>query len=191
MIRPWEEPPKHYTIYNKRYNETYQCVRETMNDTTKWKRGDIIKFNSGYYEREFYDWRDWFLTQKGKTKYWRRNLSIPKYVVNQYAIIMCRYRVTRNKSRHTQQTVFRDYGSHIMLISGKKIGKLKRLYATVPFTCVSSFPYVGLPENVKKIFCKFNTVNTPNELHSKYGNTLEARTLFIENLQNKISEVSI
>ena len=73
---------------------------------------------------DFNDWKDWFLkSRKDKMKFWRKIIKIPKYTRNQYAILMCRYRITRRKYR-----TFKDYGSHMMFISGSKPGHLRRYY---------------------------------------------------------------
>lgn len=184
MIRPWEAEVKNYTICSKRTDLTYDCIQEPMGDErTLWKRGDIIKFGSCYFNS--YDYKDWFLKEEDKFKYMIKRPNIPMYASYQYAVMMCRYRVTKNKGYAT----YRDYGTHVMFISGTKPGRLKKYFATTPFNHIASFPYVDLSEDVKKIFSDLGIDKLPNELCKLYDNTTKARTLFASILQDKLSEV--
>jgi len=190
IIRPWELEPKHYQYEYYRGRKMgrqglVHCTREPVSDiNTTHKRGDIYKFGSGYNETKFTDWKEWFLkTRKDKMKYWSKIPNIPKYARNQYAILMCRYKITREKYK-----IFTDYGSHVMFISGSKPGHLRRYYSRCPATLCGQFPYFHINKGVTKLFLKLGIINLAKDLYSKYGNTEEARSLFIETVQNKIHE---
>lgn len=184
MIRPWETEIKHYTIFDHRRGLKYECIKEPISDEqTLWKRGDILKFDSCYYDSD--DYKDWFLNENDKIKYLKRKVTIPMYAADQYAIMMCRYRVTKIKYYAT----YKDYGSHIMFISGAKTGKLKKCYQTTPFTRVARFPYVNPSQNIKKIFSDLGITKIPNKLCKLYDNTLKSRTLFNSIIQDKLNEV--
>jgi hypothetical protein len=194
IIQPWKLEPEHYQ-YEYSLNGLQRggrftggiakCIREPISDkTTISNKGDIYKFGSGYNEREFYDWKDWFLKyRKDKMKYWDKIKGVPKYARNQYAILMCRYKITRHKYR-----TFRDYGSHVMFISGSNPGKLRRYYQGCPANMRGEFPYFKINKGVTKVLSELGVLDLAKDLYSKYGNTEEARTLFIEAVQNKIHE---
>ncbi len=194
IIQPWKLEPEHYGYEYRAFGirmrsgntqGSAECVREPISDkSTTHKKGDIYKFRSGYYEREFHDWKDWFLkSRKDKMKYWDKIPGIPKYARNQYAILMCRYRITRHKYR-----TFKDYGSHLMFITGSNPGKLRRYYQVCPAKMCGEFPYFNINKHVTKVLSKLGVIDLAKDLYSKYGNTEEARTLFIEAAQNKIHE---
>ncbi len=182
MIRPWEEEPERYS-HSTRWNGIANCVREPIEDErTGWKRGDIIKFGSGYFAS--YDYKDWFLDSEDKAQRLKRDKRVPIYAFNQYAILMTRYRVVKRK----HGDIFRDYGSHIMMITGPKIGHMRRFYVGNPFEHVGSFPYNTISDYVKNIIDNFGMDGILNELYRKYGNTSEARTLFVSEFQDRLSE---
>jgi len=196
IIRPWELEPEHYQYEYRSFGRVVRgqgmyiqglahCIREPISDiNTTHKRGDIFKFGSGYNEVKFTDWKEWFLkTRKDKMKFWRKIPKIPKYARNQYAILMCRYRITRRKYK-----TFKDYGSHMMFISGSKPGKLRRYYQGCPANPCGHFPYFHINKGVTKLFLKLEILDLAKDLHQKYGDTEKARTLFIETVQNKIHE---
>ena len=196
IIQPWKLEPEHYHYEYSTFNVHIggknmgvqgiaDCVREPISDeSTTYKKGDIYKFGSGYDEVKFNDWKEWFLrSRKDKMKYWSKIKKIPKYARNQYAILMCRYRVTRYKYR-----MFRDYGSHMMFISGSNPGHLRRYYQGCPAVPCGHFPYFHMNKGVTKLFSKLGILDLAKDLYQKYGNTEEARTLFIETVQNKIHE---
>lgn len=193
IIQPWKIEPEHYQYEYKYYGRKMgiqglaYCTREPIPDeNTILKRGDIYKFRSGYNEVVFNDWKEWFLkSRKDKIKFWSKIPEIPKYARNQYAILMCRYRITRRKYR-----TFKDYGSHMMFITGPQAGKLRRYYLRIPAKPCGHFPYFHLNKGVENIFSKLGIEGLARELYLKYGMTEEARTLFIEEVQNKIHERS-
>lgn len=186
MIRPWEEEPERYS-YSTRCRGVANCVREPIEDArTIWKRGDIIKFGHGYFNS--HDYKDWFLSNEDKVKYMERDKRIPRYACNQYAIVMTRYRVVKNK----YGSIFRDYGSHIMMLTGSRIGKMRRYYVANPFERVDRFPYRQYPnDEVTNILTYLNVIDEVNALYSEYGNGPVSRTLFVTSLQDKLSEVNI
>jgi hypothetical protein len=197
IIQPWKIEPEHYQYEYRTFNNyrgrklgmqgLAYCTREPVSDiNTTHKRGDIYKFGSGYNEFKFDDWKDWFLkSRKDKMKFWSKIPGIPKYARNQYAILMCRYKITREK-----YNTFTDYGSHIMFISGSKPGHLRRYFLGCPATQCGHFPYFHINKGVTKAFSKLGILDLAKDLYQKYGDTEKARTLFVEKVQNKIHERS-
>jgi hypothetical protein len=199
IIQPWKLPPENYQYEYRSFGMHTKsgiqmglqglayCTREPISDiNTTHKRGDIYKFRSGYNEVVFNDWKEWFLkSRKDKMKFWSKIPGIPEYARNQYAILMCRYRITRRKYR-----TFKDYGSHLMFITGPQAGKLRRYYQSIPAKPCGHFPYFYLNKGIKNLFLKLGIEGLAQELYLKYGMTEEARTLFIETVQNKIHERS-
>jgi len=184
MIRPWEAEPERYS-YPTRHHGTANCVREPIEDVyTTWKRGDIVKFGTGYFGS--YDYKDWFLTNEDKALRYSRDKRIPLYAINEYAVLIIRYRVVKNKHGH----IFRDYGSHIMMLTGSKIGKMRRYYSCIPFELVDNFPYKRDDNVAIDILTHHNVMDEANALYSVYGNSPETRTLFVTLLQNKLCEVN-
>jgi len=184
MIRPWEEEAERYR-YSTRLHGIADCIREPIEDTyTIWKRGDIVKFGNGYFNS--YTYKDWFLNDEDKILRMSRDKRIPFYAMNEYAVLMTRYRVVKNK----YGSIFRDYGSHIMMITGSKIGKIRRYYACNPFEHVATFPYTTISDDIKHILSDLGMDKIANKLFKKYGNTSEARTIFVSKFQDKISEAN-
>ena len=66
-----------------------------------------------------------------------RNINIPKYARNAYAIILARYKWTKYKKYMT----FRDYGCIIMMLTGPRIGHVRKYYAKIPYSTVCKYPY--------------------------------------------------
>ena len=182
MIRPWEVEPERYS-YPTRHYGIANCVKEPIADVhTTWKRGDIIKFGNGYFGS--YDYKDWFLNDEDKALRLSRDNRIPFYAMNEYAVLMTRYRVVKNK----HGSIFKDYGSHIMMLTGSKIGKMRRYYSCNPFTLVDNFPYKQNDSVATDILTHLNAIDLANKLYSTYGNTPTSRTLFVDSLQIQISE---
>ena len=191
LIQPWKNKPLEFMQYGVRYNWAtklnykihYKVIKEPISDEkTKLKRGDIVKFNSMYYEKPFGDWKDWFLkSKKEKEIYWTKRIDVPKYTHNQYAILLCKYRITKFKLVQ----IFQDYTSHFMFITGPKIGKIK-IYNTAPHTFISSFPYIKTSKKVEDILTHYN-INA-KEFYQKYDNTYESRTNFIELFQKSVHQ---
>lgn len=186
MIRPWEVEPERYS-YQTRWYTTANCVNEVIEDSNKsaWRRGDIVKFGSGFWNRSCY--KDWFLNEEDKFKQLKRDPRIPKYAFNQYAILMTRYRVVKNK----HGSIFRDYGSHLMLLTGPKAGKLRRYFTYTPYERITSFPYQNITDIVKKMMINIGALSMATSINIKYGNTPESRTLFVSALQDKLSEENV
>lgn len=187
LIQPWKNKLITCTRISKRYKYSYTHTKEPITDEkTKWKRGDIIKFNSGFYESEFNDWKDWFFkTKKEKEKYWKLIPNVPKYARYQYAILMCRSKITKYKPNST----IRDYISHFMFLTGTEIGKMKVYINSSVFKFIKSFPYNKKSKKINDIFYNLGVENKLKEIYNEYGNTCEARTMFIEELQQNIFNI--
>ena len=187
LIQPWKNKIVSYKRFSKKYDYTYDYTKEPITDEkTIWKRGDIIKFGSGFYEHDFDDWKDWFFrTKKEKEKYWQRIDSVPKYARYQYAILMCRCKITKYK----RQATMRDYTSHLMFLTGSGIGKIRVYINSHILKYVQSFPYNKRSKKINDIFHKLGVENRSQEIYNKYGNTCKARTMFIEEVQQNIFNI--
>lgn len=157
---------------------SYPAIFETLEnyDKTYWKLGDLIKFNSGYQEWLVKDkWQYWFTQNKDRQKFLkdncRREEKIPHYAANQYAIILARYKWTRYKHQGT----YKDYGSIIMMLTGEKIGHIRRYYMLKPYKKIGTYPYTKLKYRLirKKLFCDI-----------EIGNDIKN---FLKNLTEKIA----
>jgi hypothetical protein len=185
----------YYPIYSA--TRANSIVFETIDDeNTLWKCGDIVKFYAAYYKDINMDeWKKWFLTlediekeEKKCTKIIKISHSkIPLYAHKQYGIILKRYR----KTKKAWTASFRDYGSEIMMISGNRVGHIKRVYAYTPFKIISTFPYNNIPKRPNNILSKFNALELALNLNSKYGTCYNARKKFVEEFQKRINEACL
>ena len=197
IIQPWKIPPDEYGYYAKSYHRGYtgpvECRSKVLDDsTTVWKRADIIKFPNCYRYPSPKNWKEWFLThhdyKKERCRMRIKKATIPKYASSQYAMVMARYRVTKDKGAWT----FNDYGTHIMMISGNGVGRLRRYYSNNPFYFISSFPYDDtLPKKVVDIFKRYEMTNFIKNLPIDCHFIAESRTMFIEEFQKRINEEHI
>lgn len=197
----WENR-REETIYNARSfrRGSYACKRvyETIDNKRLTRRkGDILKFDSGYYEWNFDDWRDWFLTRAKKKEHWYRDPKIPEYAMSEYALVANRYKVTKTKGR----VEFRDYGTAMILLSGPKKTMIRRYFAVAPFTVKSKFPHINKRGfayvRMKKPFrvinkewflYDFNLSEFIFDLLSKYGVCEQSRNMFIQKTQGLMEE---
>jgi hypothetical protein len=197
MIKPWEHDKPYsdeYEGFNWRLRKSYiyKRVYHTVRDSSRLnlRKGDIIKFGSGYNEY-LSGWPEWFLmSREDKKKFWRRNIT-PFYAQNQYAIVMNRYVWKKFK----RWMAYSDYGVIIMMITGPQIGHIRKYYTNRPFKIKSSYPH---NEKIKGRFIKmkkpFKTINDNlflpdfnitlfiNKLEKKFGDIEEARDLFLEKI---------
>ncbi len=117
-MNSWDTETEEWYAYSGRYGR-FRCVKESLKDSGRLslRKGDIVKFGKGHLKKDF---REWFLTGKDKKKYLERYTippyNVPKYAMNQYGIVVNRYKITKYKC-----LTFRDYGSIIMMITGKNI----------------------------------------------------------------------
>ena len=182
----------HYLrLMSRRKCPDVDIVFEDIGDEkTKWKYGDIIKFYAAYCI-DIDTWKQWFLSNYDIKKEMQKphnrrriNKNIPYYAHRQYGIIISRYR----KTKKTHYSIFRDYGSVIMMISGSNIGTIKHIYCCAPFNLISSFPYDNIPKRPHKILSKLNMIDFASDLNSRYGNCYETRSIFVKEFQKRINE---
>ena len=202
-MEPWEHEAfdDHYcghTYHNgKWYDSNHPTRYETVPDSARFmsRKGDIIKFGSGFYERPFGDWKDWFLTSREDKKiFWQRNKAIPIYAIQEYAFIANRYRWIKYKWEN-----FKDYGAIIMMATGPKPCRSRKYYTTRPYHIVSAFPHQKLRsgnihvrmkkpfrivDNVWFLF-DFNLSEFIMGLLDNYGDGENSRDMFLK----KIKEV--
>ena len=192
-MRPWEIQPivEKEMVWKKWWQKAGHSgiwKKETVEDSPilAKRKGDIIKFPNGSLPG---DYRDWFLMKKDIVKHLVPPYGIPKYAMNQYAIIVNRYRVTKIKYR-----IFRDYGVTIMMLTGEKIGRIRKYYARFPFKVISKYPHKkkkGFFAQLKKPFKlndrnlflgKYNLSDSLSEIYSVYGENEKGRNLFLSRL---------
>ena len=139
---------RHYTrrTFSRGLTETYESKFETLDPESQrcyWKAGDIVQFGSAFRALWKVEeaWPKWFI--EDPDEYWQylknnlpRNNVIPMYAHFEYAIILARYKWTKYK-----YTTFRDYGSIIMMLTGKRAGHIRRYYTTCPWSFIVAFPY--------------------------------------------------
>jgi len=197
MIKPWEhgEPySDEYEGFNltSRQRTIYKRVYHTVEDSPRLslRKGDIVKFGSGYYEY-LKGWPEWFLkSREDKKKFWPRD-ETPFYAQNQYAIVVNRYVWKKFKRWGT----YSDYGVIIMMITGPAIGHIRKYYTNKPFKIKSLYPH---NEKIKGRFIKlkkpfktihdnlflsdFNITSFINKLEKKFGDIEKTRNLFLEKI---------
>jgi len=201
-MEPWEHEQfdsyyesciTHRSNYGHRKMSSHRTRYETVEDSKRLttRKGDIIKFGSGYYEINFKDWRDWFPKKEQKILFWPRNKSIPKYAMNQFAVVANRYRWIKYKNYMTYQ----DYGVILMFITGSKPCRIRKYYMARPYKYVSYFPhirkdgiYVKLKEPFKVIdktwfLFDFNLSEFITNILKDYGDTEECRDMFLKKIK--------
>lgn len=102
-----------------------------------YRKGDIVLFGTCY--RPFWDYRDWYYTDKDKKIHGKLNYHVPRYANEKLGMIVGRYRWLNVKSFGT----YRNYGTTVMMISGSKKGHLRKYQAT-NFKILSRFPHDDL-----------------------------------------------
>jgi len=159
-FKPWEymtystrrfviHPINNRRNWYKTRSHDYRAVFETLENYNKttWKLGDVVKFGKGYYLKAI-DWQAWFLNEKDFDQYLKKhkryNKSIPAYARNQYAIVLARYKWTKYKGYMT----YIDYGSFIMMLTGSKIGHIRKYYVVNPYEFIGAYPYVKMRYNL-------------------------------------------
>ncbi|MCK5601438.1 hypothetical protein KAR91_06210 [Candidatus Pacearchaeota archaeon] len=171
---------------------------ETVEDSERLatRKGDIIKFGSGYHERSFGDWRDWFLNREQKKLFWQRTRNIPNYAIHQFAIVANRYKWIKYKTM-----TWHDYGVILMFVTGNKPCRIRKYYAGQrPYEYVSYFPHIqndGIYVKMKKPFkvidktwflFDFNLSEFIIDLLTKYGDKEKSRDMFLEKIKQLLEK---
>jgi len=211
-MEPWEhEQFNSYNIYKSRWSlrngirnpngcREYKTRYETVKDSERLdiRKGDIVKFGSGYFEQDFGDWRDWFPPSKvDKKKFWNRDPNIAKYADYQYAIIVNRYRWIKYKRQ-----IYIDYGKILMFLTGSKLCKIRKYYVAKPYKKISAFPHIHRDGNIyvkmKKPFkvidktwflFDFNLSEFITKLLSKYRDSEESRDIFLKKIKQLLENI--
>lgn len=199
-MEPWEHEQfdsyyENMTMIRGRWHGSSHRTRyETVEDSERLhtRKGDIIKFGSGYYERGFGDWRDWFLTREQKKLFWQRRKDTAKYAINQFAIVANRYKWIKYKT-----TTWHDYGAILMFVTGDKPCKTRKYYVgSGPYNRISYFPHIrkdgSIYVKMKKPFrvidktwflFNFNLSEFIINLLKNYGDTEECRDIFLDKIK--------
>jgi len=168
---PWVHQVKEDIVnHNKR-------VWETLKDYKKCtiKCGDIIRFRDGMRRRFMVEkrWEYWFLKGEEREEFLKRERvfegsPIPKYARCQYGIILARYKsYTERCYVNYRQVVkqmrnFIDYGSIIMMLTGSRIGHIRRYHMVRPYELIDSFPYKK--KNMKSFSTLFQEVEVGGDV---------------------------
>lgn len=182
-------------------HRTYETIPD--HPQLKRRKGDIFQFSCGYFKHNFNDWKDWFLTEEEKIKYWKRDRRIPNYAINEFGIIVNRYKCAKVKKYvigSSTTYTYTDYGSMFMLITGSRMTHIRKYYGVHPMTLTSKFPHIqkdgNIYVNIKKPFSvinkewflyKFNLSKFIKNILKKYGDCEKSRDIFIMKL-NEIME---
>jgi len=160
----------------------YKVVKQYLNDNPAmhYRKGDIIKFNDGFFHIQHSDWRGWFVTKKDRKRFWKRNPVVAKYARNQLAIVVGRYRLVKFKYR-----TFADYGVVSMLLTGPKVGHIRHYWTGRPFNIISPFE-LPLTSNVLR---KRMMPEILDMLDASHEDTNEGRNLLVSRLYYKLKGV--
>jgi hypothetical protein len=182
-VMPWE-PYKKSTAYRARswrQRGSYTCKQtlEHIPDSTKqnWRKGDLIKFENGlrWYKQQN-TWEEWFLSDKDYVKFLKdskdRNPAVPIYAAKQYAIIIGKYRVVKEK-----YAVFSDYGSVVLMLTGSRKGHVRRYFGRSPFYKISEYPHIEIPDKM----IEFSEIIKDHKEDSD-----KCRNSFVSNIYKKI-----
>jgi len=191
--KPWYVEERKDTYSNKDYpaDVEFSHAIELVKDSTKSRNriGNIVKINSSFRKKTFDDWKEWFLTKYDKRKRRTKIPWAPLYCSNEYGVIVNRYRIVKHKGYVT----FRDYGIIIMMISGPKIGRVKRFYMATPYKIFCKFEDIPKLKKIKKpyqvidnkvILNGFNINDLASNMINEFGVEEKARRIFV----NKIYE---
>jgi hypothetical protein len=173
-----------YWKAHKREPTTFKAQFKLIQDRkgNYWSRGDIILFNSGYYNWNFdrrSPWKKWFLTKETYLEALKNDAAtlsdkkVPNYARLEYGMLLARYKWIKDKNYHGK--IYQDYGSIIMMLTGSKVGHIRRYYLKTPYAQVSKYPYdhitpfyterYGLEEipQLERIKQAMSTANTKDE----------------------------
>lgn len=154
--QPWGRT---YTEWHDGFHLTWRRIRRSVgyefpaqfklikdSKSGYWSRGDLILFNSGYYNWTFdhkCSWKKWFMSKRDylnaleNDEMTFRDKRIPKYARLECAILLSRYKWIKEKD----YKFYHDYGSVIMMLTGSKAGHIRRYYLKTPYGKVSEYPY--------------------------------------------------
>jgi len=155
-------------------NFMHKRTIESMEDSTMqhWRKGDLVQFFNGILPSlRDKTWWSWFTRGKVFKKFLKQNPSIrdiriPFYAINEYGLIIGRYKKTKYFDCR-DDLKFYNYGSVIMLLTGSKPGRIKRCYGSTLFNKISSYPHEKIPPQLKQ-FEKFIKHNEDSDESRNY-----------------------
>ena len=137
-----------------------------------WKPGDIVQFYLGYgeYVLQKESWRSWFMKREDYLDYlertYRRVQNIPLYARGEFGIVLTRYRWRKYKYK-----VYNDYGTIVMMLSGKKKGHVRKFYANIPFVLMCPYPYTGWEKSIPMYDRKIDEISYAFQLLKRVSNS--------------------
>jgi hypothetical protein len=188
---PWEIPP--YWVSRDYQNNTRSSYKQKVHphprktfkakfeyapNAREYVPGDIIRFFSAYHPK--LSWQEWFVREEDKPEVCCRNHSVPRYAEKQYAMILARYKWVKYK----WHGIYRDYGNIIMMLTGPKVGHVRKYYLKNPYRIISKFPYINgkIPKEVHKVIDP-----VLNQVKNSEMLTVEGRNKYLEILYRKFN----
>lgn len=183
---PWEKRSYYGKYYKRYYNpylkSTYDYSYEYLDDTSrmKFRKGDIVLFDCGFYKILPLGWQSWFVKGKDIKKFWKKNKNVPIYARNELGVIIGRYRKVKYKYK-----TFCDYGIIIMMLTGSKVGHIRYYYGfNKPFKIKVKFPNKIKQKYIKKKLPQ-NIIDIFNE---NYDSSNKSRNLLAQRLYNNLKK---
>lgn len=185
-IMPWEKYEYTETYLGKKYSRryknhdgpTYKRTFQQLPDSRlqSWRKGDLIQFENGFpYGNNI--WQEWFLSDKDYIDFLKRiprnKRRVPLYAANQYGIVIGRYCIRKDKG-----TIYRDYGTVIIMLTGSRKGHIRKYYSSSPFYIISTFPHKKVPTQLKN----FSSITLNHKEDSD-----ESRNSFVSKLYKKLT----
>lgn len=190
ISKPWHiEERKDYFDKDPEFSHTTELVKDSTRSRNRI--GSIVKINSSFRSTHFNDWQEWFLTKHDKRKKRTKIPWAPLYCSNEYGIIVNRYRIVKHKG----YSVFKDYGIVIMMITGPKIGKVKRFYMSTPYKIFCKFENIPKLKKIKKpyqtidynvVLNDFNINKLASSIIDEFGVGDEARKVFVSSIYDNL-----
>ena len=184
-ILPWVKQSFNGTYISHIYHPYLGAKNHTPNNPTKfvkqylddnpsmaYRKGDILKFNDGFFHRGFGDWREWFLTKRDQKIFWATNPAVAKWARNQLAIVIGRYRKVKFK-----YSTFIDYGVVTMLLTGPRVGHTRHYWSAKPFNIIRPFG-----RKLTKVLRKKLMPEVVDILDAPYEDTNESRNVLVSRL---------
>jgi hypothetical protein len=180
---PWNKQSERgsYQAYTNHRNGRFagagpvQYIREYLDDNPAMylRKGDIVKFYDGFIKILPHNWQRWFLKPGDKKKFYPRDKRVPRYAVNQYAIIAGRYRKIKFKYR-----TFYDYGCVVMMLTGESAGHMRHYWSSRPFDLKIPFPKPLTQKYIQKAL----PTNILEILNMHYDDSNASRNLLLDRL---------
>lgn len=155
-----------------------------------WFRGDIVAFDDGYWNTfsRRNNWKKWFMEKQDylnslhNDETLERVKMIPMYARLEYGMVVSRYKWAKDKG----WKVFYDYGSIILMLTGRRAGHMRRYYIKCPFQKVARYPYNDITPYYKNLGYQIPEVGRLQEaMHYAKGDKDQFVLNMIESYQDE------